>query len=217
MILAPNRIWTDEELNKLKDLWGNKPIRVIARRLNRTETAVIVKAKRLKLGSPSCAGDYLNANRIAMIMGVDCRTVTGYWVDKCGLKASREVMRQGKISWLINYEAFIKWLKKNQDKWDSRKVELYALGYEPDWLIDKRQRDKEIPKRRFAKWTKTEDARAVYMFKKGKSKAEIAEALNRSACSVDHRLSRLDIWGDGSYIGDRRTKVHKTTERKAII
>jgi len=44
--------WTTTELTYLDESWSYKTIKTIAKKLNRTETAVILKAKRLGLGSP---------------------------------------------------------------------------------------------------------------------------------------------------------------------
>jgi hypothetical protein len=44
--------------------------------------------------------------------------------------------------WCIVFEDFIEFLKNNQKEWDGSRVEYYALGYEFDWLIEKRKKDK---------------------------------------------------------------------------
>ena len=36
----------------------------------------------------------------------------------------------------------IEWIKNNQSLYDASKIEEYSLGYEYDWLIEKRFRDK---------------------------------------------------------------------------
>lgn len=201
--MGAGRAWSQKEIEYLQEKWGYISVSAIAKKLGRTETAVILKAKRLGLGSAYTSGEYINANQIAELLKIDRHTVTDYWIARCGLKAQKRVMRKKFAMWLVKFDEFVKWLKENQDKWDSRKLELFALGKEPEWLKEKRERDKKIPKRRFQKWTKAEDRELIRLFKAGYRHREIGEILGRSRNAVEKRLSRLDIWGTGEYIGDR--------------
>jgi len=98
----------------------------------------------------------------------------------------------------------LEWLKNNQDKWNSTRLDEYGLGVEPQWLKEKRKTDIDIPKRKFYKWTKQEDQKLILYYKQGKlTYKQIGEKLNRSESAVDHRLSKLDIWGTGEYIGKK--------------
>lgn len=98
-----SRRWTKEEIEFLEEKWSYTSVSAIAKKLNRTETAVIIKAKRLKLGSAYTSGEYINANQIAKLLKIDRHTVTDYWIAKCGLKAKKKVMRKKFGMWLINH------------------------------------------------------------------------------------------------------------------
>lgn len=103
-----------------------------------------------------------------------------------------------KSRYLIKLEDFIKWLKAHQDLWDSRRLEPYALGYEPEWLVEKRKRDSEITtKSRGTKYTPYEDALIVMYLKQDKTQKEIGALIGRSEASVNARIMRLDVWGTG--------------------
>lgn len=180
--------WTQEEESYLMDNWGTMTIKNLARSLCRTEDAIIVRAKRLKLGSPYM--EYLNANQASQILGVDSHTVTDYWIQKCGLKAKRQAMRNMPM-WRICIDDLTEWLEQNQDKWDSRKVELYALGQEPEWMKEKRRADMKLPIQRFQKWTKKEEQLLMEYYRIGKSKKEIGHILGRTESGIQRKISRL--------------------------
>lgn len=191
-------LWTNKQVEYLEEKWGVLNVKTISLNLNKTEIAVILKAKRLKLGG--CYNSYnLTANEVANILNIDIHSVTDYWIAKCGLKGRKRALRNKPI-YQINLSDLVLWLKDNQDKWDSRRVEIYVLGEEPEWLQDKRKKDIQIPIKRFKKWTKDEDKRAISLFKIGYRYKEIAEQLQRSKDSVARRLSRLDVWGTGEYV-----------------
>lgn len=187
--------WTEEDINILEYLWGYNNISSIAKKLGRSHNAVRLKIKRLKLGCFKNAGEYLNANQWANILGVDIHTVTDYWIKKLGLKG-KKFNPSGESKYkqtFIRHNDMICFLKKNQNIWDSRRVELYAFGPEPQWLKNKREADKLMPKRRLQKWTAYEDGRLIVLYRKGYILSDIAKELNRSHAAVNHRASRLNL------------------------
>ena len=52
--------WTDKETEYLRESWGTVDISRIAKKLNRTEVAILKKAERLKLGAFLNNGEYIN-------------------------------------------------------------------------------------------------------------------------------------------------------------
>ena len=182
--------WTNKDVEYLEDVWGQNKIKSIATKLNRTEVAIILKAKRLRLMGCYKSSEYINANEVSKIMRVDRHTVTDFWVEKCGLKAWKRALMQ-KEMWFISLDGLMKWLEKNKDKWDSRKVELYALCLEPQWLKDKRKSDMNLPEKHHQKWTSEEEIKVINYYKFGKTHKEIGSILNRSENSVQRKVSRL--------------------------
>lgn len=186
----PKKYWTEEEINYLEGKWGEAPISAIAKKLGRTTEAIILKSKRLGLGSAYKAGEYLNATTIAGILKVDAHTVTDYWIGKCGLIARKKALNKFQV-WMVKHNNLLKWLEENQVKWDSRKVEIYALGLEPQWLREKRKKDNTLPKKQFQKWTNSEDDLLINLYLAGVKQTEIASTLSRSPDAVNRRISRL--------------------------
>ena len=206
------QMWTDKELEYLEDKWGITSVKTICKNLGRTEVAVIVKAKRLGLGSPYRSGEYITANQIAKMLKVDVHTVTDYWIAKCGLKGNKRAMRSQEM-YLIKIENLKKWLELNQDKWDSKKLDSYELGEEPKWLQDKRFKDLNIPKRKFQKWTDAEDSQLISLYKLGFIQKEIAKRLNRSDNAIQRRVSRLKEKG----LLYMKKIVCKWTEKEEVL
>ena len=183
--------WTKEEIQYLKENWGYTTILAMSKQLNRTRVALIVKSKRVGLKSCYKSGNYLTANGIAKLLKVDIHTVTDYWIKKCDLKCTKKVMKLKKKMCLVEYEDLMKWLSRNQDKWDSRKVIKFGLGYEPEWLRQKRILDSYEPARKNKNWTRAEDSLAILLLGEGKRYREISERLDRSVSAVEHRISRI--------------------------
>lgn len=202
--------WTAEEIERMQELWGVKTIPQIAKILGRSEYAVQAKSNRVGLGAFKDSSEYMPSLQVAKTLGVDVHAVTHCWIPKCGLKCRMIAPRGGKKFTYIRISHLLDWLRDNQDKWDSRRVEIHAFGLEPDWLKEKRKADMEIPERKFQKWTPQEDAILIDMFKSGRyTYQEIGDRLGRSMASVEHRAHRLDIWGTGQYVGQRKQLERK--------
>lgn len=138
------KTWTDEQTEKLCNLWGTKDYQYISRMLGHTEVAIRLKAKRLGLGAVRNASDYICAREVSRIMGVDVHTVTDYWTKKLGLPCKRIKGKKRTLYVMVRHDNLIEFLKNNQEIFDSRRIEPYALGCEPDWLHKKRLEDRRI-------------------------------------------------------------------------
>jgi len=183
--------WSTEEVNFLKDNWGKYKLPVIAQKLNRTEKAVLIKAKRLGIGPSRSGQGLLTARELARTLGVDAHTIIDYWIP-CGLKANQKVTKSKFAYWQINTTDWWQWAKQNQDKFDSRRIEPLILGPEPEWMENKRQSDKHLPRRRLQRWTPADDAKLHHFLVTTKlTYGEIGEKLGRSENAVSKRLSRI--------------------------
>ena len=58
------RPWTPEDESYLTEKWGYASVPAIAKKLNRTENAVIVRARRLGLGAVLMAGGYVTRQHL---------------------------------------------------------------------------------------------------------------------------------------------------------
>ena len=70
-----NKKWAKEELEILMDNWGKLSIKEIAKRVNRTPTAVEIKGRRLQLGWHMTA---YSTTEVSNILGINYRTVYNY-------------------------------------------------------------------------------------------------------------------------------------------
>lgn len=181
------RTWTPEEIEYLQENLGNVSMNYLTSKLNRTQNAIIVKAIKLGIGGATIKTDYLLPNIAGKMIGKDIKTIM-YWIKYKDLAFTRKNIRGNKKRVLIEYDTFIKFLKDNQNLWDSRKVEHYALGYEPKWLIEKRKIDRQKPRNSQQKWTKFDEMEAVRMKNEGNPIQIIANKLNRSYASVKRKL-----------------------------
>lgn len=196
--------WTQEELDYIQEVWGEKTIPQIAKHLGRSINAVKVKTTRLGYTGQKWYGNMMSARKVSELLGVDVHAVCDYWIPKCGLKGkSKRLGVSAKTTTIVMFEDLLLWLENHQDLWDSRRLELYALGMEYDWLVEKRRTDALKPVRKAQKWTPQEDAHLVAMFRRGDmTYAEMGAELGRPASGVKHRIHRLDVWGTGKYVGD---------------
>jgi len=187
--MGQGKSWSKSEKDYLKESWGSHTLNYISIYLKRTKIAVKLKAKRMNLGAITRADEYMTANQVAVLLKVDQHTVIR-WIINHNLKAERKVMLFKRRFWLIKHCDLCKWLKNNQDRFDSRKIELYGLGYEPQWLQAKRIKDRELPKNRFKKWTALEVQRIIINSEDMNYK-KIARLMDRSYDSIEHKFSRL--------------------------
>jgi len=183
--------WTQHELNYLENSWGIKTLSKIAKSLKRSKVGVFIKAKRLKLGASTRADEFMTARQASLMLGINDSQVVLRWIKLKGLPAKKREMLLGKKFWMIKHSDMINWLENNQEKFDSRKIEFYALGSEPNWLQEKRKKDKLLPKNRFKKWNKMENDLLMICQDKGMKQKEIAEMFGRSVNSIGRKINRL--------------------------
>ena len=172
--------WTKEMEELLEDKWGIWSVKRLAKEFNCTETAVIVKSERLKLGG--AYSSYLTTAQVGAMFGVHRRTVLHYWVNKYGLKAKSNCLRKQKI-YRITLDDLVAWCYNNQDKWSTKSLELYALGEEFDWLVEKRQKDNECTINT-GDWSMLEYKQLIEWSDNGVPLKTIAERLNRTYYAI---------------------------------
>lgn len=197
--------WTQQEDDYLSDNWGIATFQKMAKRLNRSAQAIEFRGMKLGLGPTRDALGFINAGQLASSCNVDFHTVTDYWILKLGLKARKRATRNDFQFWQIKINDFWSWAKQHRKEINFSRIEKDALVPEPEWVELERKRDyKEIPKKRFAKWTAFEDLRLINLFNTGKTYNEISQIMDRPRSGCEHRLFRL-------------AKENKATIRKIIL
>lgn len=180
--------WTEKEDFYLEEKWGRTSIKKICRILNRTESSVMHRARKKKLGGIYKTGDYYLATDVARILGVNKTTVC-YWIKNKGLKANRvKYISQERL--LIEHSDLLKWLEENPKRWTANRLEFYALGLEPEWLKEKRRVDLN-KKYAMEGYTDEEDQRIISLYKMDYKIKDIAEEVGRTEDMIKHRLKKL--------------------------
>lgn len=190
-----SRTWKPEELLYLEERWGEVSIPSMAKRLNRTPNAVIVKAQRMGLGPALLGGDYITLNQLVKAV-TGLKNVYSYhltsWVKNRGLPI--HTRRVNKNSFRVVYiDEFWEWAEKNRSFIDFSKMEPLALGLEPDWVAEQRRKDYHaFSLQRKDPWTSAEDAYLLDLLKKQQySYKELSEILHRSAGAIQRRCTDL--------------------------
>lgn len=139
------RFWTKEEETLLSDLWGTEPFETIAKKLNRTVSSIKNKAFLLGLGSV-IENNYngLTIKDISDLLGVNINTISVSWIG-LGLKYKVQKISKSKSYRYVEIKDLYEFLEENQNIWDSRNLEKNILGAEPEWLKEKRIRDRLLP------------------------------------------------------------------------
>lgn len=140
-----HRNWTKEEEILLSDIWGTMSIENIAKKLNRTVAAIKNRVHILGLG-PQIENNYdgLKIQDIADMFKVNRNVILTSWVS-LGLKLNFRKRSNYSTYSYVEIKDLYEFLEKNPNIWDSRNLEKNILGLEPDWLKEKRIKDKLLP------------------------------------------------------------------------
>ena len=92
--MGAGKNWTASELDYLHEVWGEKTIPEIAKKLGRSINAVRIKAGRSGHFGQMWSGEMMTARKVSELLGVDIHTVTDWWIGKCGLKAKKKTTRR---------------------------------------------------------------------------------------------------------------------------
>lgn len=121
--------WTKAEEQFLQDQWGVMSIPAIAKRLNRSVEAVIVRKNRLGLGPVLFGGDYISMNQLIIAV---CGSNAGgnyklkSWVENRGLPIHTKRVNQNSFrvirlnefwKWAEQHRSFIDFSKRSRWRW----------------------------------------------------------------------------------------------------
>lgn len=189
--------WTREEFEYLDENWGYVSVKGIAKKLNRTESAVTNQAVRRGLGAFLNSGEYITLNQLTI-------AVTGSngnysykmesWVKQRGLPVHRKLVNNHRYR-VVYLEEFWKWAEVNRSFLDFSKMEPLILGEEPEWVSEQRKKDFEaFALQRKDPWTPGEDSRLTMLLKQHRyGYAELSEMLHRSAGAIQRRCLDLGL------------------------
>lgn len=195
--MGRERNWTPEEDAYLEDKWGVISVGGIAKKLNRSENAVVVRSQHMGLGAFLDAGDYVTWNQLHIALGLELSS-SGYkmtsWVKNRGFPLHSKRVKGSSFK-VVYLEEFWEWAEQNQAFIDLSKMEPYALGVEPDWVAGKRRTDKERRHQyKTSPWTKAEDEHLIRLVRKQQyGYRELSRMIRRTEGAIQRRLSDLGI------------------------
>ena len=185
-----NKRWSEKDVEYLRESWGNANIICIKSKLKRSREAIKIKATRLGLGGATTNSyKFITANKASTILNCDRKKVL-QWIYDGKLKAKYMAITKERKMWCIEFEDFIEFLRLNQNKWDSKKVEQYALGFEFDWLIEKRQKDanKIFPQNLYSI---EDEIKINEMIQNNCTYKQIAKELKRTEKGIANKVVRM--------------------------
>lgn len=186
-LIQNRKKWTKEDEDFLKEKWGYIPIEDIAFKLRRTIFSIKVKAIRMNLGSMLSNNENLTISEVSEILNISRDTIVGTWRN-LGLKIEILKVSENQSYYIIDWDNLLKFLEENQNEWDSKNVEIFAFGYEPDWLVEKRKRDRIESPLLYRRWTEADIENAEWLLKCNKNYEEIGQLLHRSPKAVQQML-----------------------------
>ncbi len=107
--------WTKEEEKYLSDKWGVISVPAIAKNLNRTENAIIVRVQRLGLGAFLESGEYVSFNQLCNALGMEYKYKTTSWIKN--RKFPVHTKRVKSNSFLVVYMSSGSGPKKTRHLW----------------------------------------------------------------------------------------------------
>ncbi|MBY6950315.1 hypothetical protein [Clostridium botulinum] len=195
LITKKRRDYTKEELIYLEEKWGTKSVKAIARKLNRSEWAVRMKAYKMGLGDPKLSIDGITINQLSKAIGVHYQSIMRNWVEQYEFPVKNKVLINENIAYATQND-FWEWAKDNKNLIDFSRIEENILGKEPQWVKEKRRIDilANNKSRNKRPWTDSEIEKLISLLKTYNfTYADIAERLGRSQSAVKRKIYDLKI------------------------
>ncbi|WP_158553352.1 helix-turn-helix domain-containing protein [Peribacillus saganii] len=180
--------WTQQEVNYLQENVGIMKLSSIAKKLERSEQAVLSKMKRLGISNTKAQTGYLTTYELAALLKIDPSTIRG-WIANHGLQYKKRATRTKRKCYFISPEDFWKWVELNREKIDFSKIEHQSIVPEPDWVEKERANAKPSV---YKVWSVKEERKLMLLFSQGCTIKEVAGQLNRSIVSVQRKFQRLE-------------------------
>lgn len=196
--------WTEAELEYLQDSWGKTKTEGIAIKLGRTYSAIINKARILRLGDPLTHMDGISISQLSKTLNIHYALIMN-WVKKYDFPAKQKRLTQEKRVWYVGYSDFWKWADKNRQMIDFARFDRHALGKEPAWANEKRIADfrkkKLIPKPHNTAWTKGDLNKLHFLVQQSDmTYPKLSKELQRTHGAIKRKLNDEGIKFRPSYL-----------------
>ena len=191
------RQWTREEEERLAEEWGMYSIGTLAKRFERSESAIKERASRLKLGPHLKASDLISVNEFYQAFGyVSTENYKHANLKAAGFPTHRHRVQNNSFE-MVDIEEFWEFAEKNRHLFDFSRLEEYTFGIEPEWVKAKRAEDwkrRMMVKPTHAAWTEAEDRELRDLLRQHRyTYPEIAQRLYRSEGAIQRRMQDLSI------------------------
>ena len=186
----------------LQEYWGTFSTPNIAEKLNRTTVAVRARTKFLGLGYQVENSEYITLGSLLAEFGV--KTDSRSWQINIWLKEGFPVHRQRvdkRTFKMVDLEEFWDFAEKNKHLFDFSKLELNALGKEPEWV--KKARETDYQEKTFLlndsrHWTRKDEKELLRLFNSGYTTVyELSKRMKRTESSIRTRMRLLGIKASG--------------------
>lgn len=190
------RHWTAEEESLLAESWGVCGVPALAKKLNRSQQAIKIRASRLHLGPLLMGGDYVTLNQLVTAFNrtgsYSYKMIS--WVENRGLPVHNKRVQQNTFR-VVYLKEFWTWAEKNRSFLDFSKLEPLAFGEEPAWVAEQRKQDfKAYSIQRKDPWTPSEDAKLRMLLEQYKYTYEqMSDMLRRSPGAIQRRCADLGL------------------------
>lgn len=189
--------WTQEEKDLLAELWGTYSVGAIARRLGRSEYAVKIKAKNLRLGGHLAASDMISLNELFKCFGYQNEQKYKMKnLEAVGFPVHLHKVRNNSFR-MVDIDEFWEFAEKNRHLFDFSRLEENILGAEPEWVKEKRREDfkrARAVKPNHTEWTEPEERELIRLLREYRYTCrEIAARLNRTEGAVQRRIQDLGL------------------------
>jgi len=178
-----NQRWTEKECDYLKESWGKLKLSSIAKKLNRTENAILHMAYTLNLGEQV---NWYTCREIEEMTGIDRTTVINL-INRYNLDHFRG--KTGHKSYQMNEEQIRVMLTKVPHLWNYYNLTIDLWSSKPQWLKDKIEADKNKSKKTNKRWSEEEDFILLDRINNNCSLDRIVMETGRSIRSIKNRLS----------------------------
>lgn len=200
---VPNakKVWTKAEEEYLSEKWGTTSLKSIAKKLGRSENAVIVRIQRLGLGPGLQNGVRISWNTFVKTL-LGGSNSGGYFrkrLEAAGFPTHSQIVRgrNGARFTTVDIEEFWEFAEKHKDLFDFSRLEPLAFGPEPEWATRKRRLDAERLRTGHAHndpWTCNEDRRLEMLISQHKyTYKELSEKLRRSEGAIKRRIYDIGL------------------------
>lgn len=191
--MAANENWTQEELEYLKDRWGETSITAMAKHLGRSVNAVKLKAGRIGLGRHLHSGTRITLCQLCEAIG---KKNSYGWIKDRWVRLGLPIHYQKSISKryaMVDIDEFWEWAEKHKGLVDFSAFPKYTLGAEPDW-VDEARHAAWLARTNKKPWTKAEDRMLETRLKEFRyTYNDLCKEMNRTEGAIKRRIITLGL------------------------